>query len=73
MWNKLTDRVMGKDTSQKCHIYIIHADGSQETVNSSNLYHAFIQATTHTGNDVQQKAVELRTKVREEVRKNVPC
>ncbi|MCJ8731143.1 hypothetical protein PDJAM_G00195850 [Pangasius djambal] len=56
---------------QSGHIDIIRPDGSRETVDSSNqncLFHAVIQATTNDPNDVvQQKAVELRRKVSEEI------
>ncbi|XP_047669287.1 uncharacterized protein LOC113663549 isoform X2 [Tachysurus fulvidraco] len=71
IWSKLTDRVMGKDTPQSGHISIIRPDGSRETVNSSNyncLYHAIIQATTNDPKvDLNQKAVELRHKVHDEI------
>ncbi|KAF5896891.1 uncharacterized protein DAT39_013401, partial [Clarias magur] len=71
IWSKLTDRYMGKDTSQTGHIDIIRPDGSVERVNSSNqncLFHAVIQATANNANDdVQQKATELRRKVSEEI------
>ncbi|KAI5104597.1 hypothetical protein C0J45_6223 [Silurus meridionalis] len=71
IFNKLKDRMMGKDTAQSGHIDIIHPDGSRETVNSSNqncLFHAVIQATAHVPkDDIEQKAVELRRKVSEEI------
>ncbi|XP_053089562.1 uncharacterized protein LOC113524094 isoform X2 [Pangasianodon hypophthalmus] len=71
IWSKLKDRVTGKDTPQSGHIDIIRPDGSRETVDSSNqncLFHAVIQATTNDPNEVvQQKAVELRRKVSEEI------
>lgn len=62
---------MGKDTPHTGHIDIMCPDGSLKTVNSSNqncLFHAIVQATTNEPNIVvQQKAVELRNKVSEEV------
>ncbi|GAA6081740.1 uncharacterized protein LOC113657104 isoform X1 [Tachysurus ichikawai] len=71
IWSKLTQRVMGKDTPVSGHIDIIRPDGSREIVNSTNqncLFHAVIQATTKDPNDVvQQKAIELRNKVSQEI------
>ncbi|XP_060731334.1 uncharacterized protein LOC132849138 isoform X1 [Tachysurus vachellii] len=71
MWSKLTQWAMGKDTPVSGHIDIIRPDGSREKVNSTNqncLFHAVIQATTKDPNDVvQQKAIELRSKVSQEI------
>ncbi|XP_053365131.1 uncharacterized protein LOC128535075 [Clarias gariepinus] len=70
-WDKVKDRIMGKDTPHTGHIDIMCPDGSLKTVNSSNqncLFHAIVQATTNEPNIVvQQKAVELRNKVSEEI------
>ncbi|GAA6096062.1 uncharacterized protein LOC113635008 isoform X4 [Tachysurus ichikawai] len=72
IWSKLTQRVMGKDAPVSGHIDIILPDGSLEIVNSTNQncrFHAVIQATTKDPNDVvQQKAIELRSKVSQEDR-----
>ncbi|XP_058250657.1 uncharacterized protein LOC131355984 isoform X1 [Hemibagrus wyckioides] len=71
IWSKLKEMAMGKDTAQSGHIDIIRSDGSRETVNSSNqscLFHAVIQATANDPNDdLQQKAIELRSKVSQEI------
>lgn len=71
--SKIKGRIIGKDTPWTGHIDIIRPDGSVETVNSSNqncLFHAVIQATTNDPSDVQGKAVDLRSKVSEEVSSN---
>ncbi|KAK2859991.1 hypothetical protein Q7C36_004157 [Tachysurus vachellii] len=71
IWSKLSERAMGKDTPVSGHIDIIRPDGSREIVNSTNqncLFHAVIQATTKDPNDVvQQKAIELRRKISQEI------
>lgn len=69
MLNKQKGYVNVEDVPQSNYTDIVLPDGSRQTC----LFHALIQAKTQApSNVVKQKVTDLRRKVTEEVRKNMP-